>query len=74
MIINENINICIIGLGYVGLSLAVEFGKKYRTTGYDISEKRVKEVDFKEKDPLSFLILGVDERPEIGRASCRERV
>ncbi|WP_404347909.1 LytR family transcriptional regulator [Sutcliffiella horikoshii] len=27
------------------------------------SEKRVKEVDFKEKDPLSFLILGVDERP-----------
>ncbi len=44
MIINENINICIIGLGYVGLSLAVEFGKKYRTTGYDISEKRVKEL------------------------------
>ncbi|MEA3320564.1 MAG: LytR family transcriptional regulator [Bacillota bacterium] len=27
------------------------------------SEKRVKEVDFNEKDPLSFLILGVDERP-----------
>ncbi|WP_404445600.1 LytR family transcriptional regulator [Sutcliffiella horikoshii] len=27
------------------------------------SEKRVKEVDLKEKDPLSFLILGVDERP-----------
>ncbi|WP_417898862.1 LytR family transcriptional regulator [Bacillus haimaensis] len=27
------------------------------------SEKRPKEVDFKKKDPLSFLILGVDERP-----------
>ena len=27
----------IIGLGYVGLPLAVEFGKKYKTFGYDIN-------------------------------------
>ncbi|HVN70889.1 MAG TPA: nucleotide sugar dehydrogenase [Desulfomonilia bacterium] len=34
----------IIGLGYVGLPLAVEFGKKYPTTGFDINEKRITEL------------------------------
>ena len=34
----------IIGLGYVGLPLAVEFGKKFQTTGYDISSSRIKEL------------------------------
>ena len=34
----------IIGLGYVGLPLAVEFGKKYKTVGYDIDEKRISEL------------------------------
>ena len=34
-------NICIIGLGYVGLPLAVEFAKKYKTIGYDIDKNRV---------------------------------
>lgn len=33
--------IAIIGLGYVGLPLAIEFGKKYFTIGYDIDTKRV---------------------------------
>ena len=33
--------IAIIGLGYVGLPLAVEFGKKFTTTGFDISHERV---------------------------------
>ncbi len=40
----ENLNIGIIGLGYVGLPLAVEFGKKYQTTGFDINEPRVEEL------------------------------
>jgi UDP-N-acetyl-D-galactosamine dehydrogenase len=34
--------IAIIGLGYVGLPLAVEFGKKYRTVGFDINAPRIK--------------------------------
>jgi UDP-N-acetyl-D-galactosamine dehydrogenase len=34
--------IAVIGLGYVGLPLAVEFGKKYRTVGFDISAARIK--------------------------------
>jgi UDP-N-acetyl-D-galactosamine dehydrogenase len=33
--------IAVVGLGYVGLPLAVEFGKKYRTIGYDLSHEKV---------------------------------
>lgn len=40
----DNVNIAVIGLGYVGLPLAVEFGKKYPTTGFDISEGRIAEL------------------------------
>ena len=37
--------ICIIGLGYVGLPLAVEFGKKFDTIGFDINEDRIAELE-----------------------------
>jgi UDP-N-acetyl-D-glucosamine/UDP-N-acetyl-D-galactosamine dehydrogenase len=40
----ENAKIGIIGLGYVGLPLAVEFGKKFDTVGYDLSNDRVDEL------------------------------
>ena len=33
-----------IGLGYVGLPLAVEFGKRYETTGFDINPERIAEL------------------------------
>ena len=33
--------IAIVGLGYVGLPLAVEFGKKFQTIGYDLSEVKI---------------------------------
>ncbi len=33
--------IAVIGLGYVGLPLAVEFGKKFRTVGFDLSAEKV---------------------------------
>ena len=38
------VTIAIIGLGYVGLPLAVEFAKKYLVIGYDIKEKRVNQL------------------------------
>jgi len=45
-----NKKIAVIGLGYVGLPLAVEFGKKYDTIGFDINEKRVAELrNFEDK-------------------------
>ena len=34
--------VAVVGLGYVGLPLAVEFGKKYRTLGFDMSEEKVR--------------------------------
>jgi UDP-N-acetyl-D-galactosamine dehydrogenase len=40
----SEVKIAIIGLGYVGLPLAVEFGKKYPTLGFDINTKRVEEL------------------------------
>jgi UDP-N-acetyl-D-galactosamine dehydrogenase len=40
----SEVKIAIIGLGYVGLPLAVEFGKKYPTLGFDINAKRVAEL------------------------------
>ncbi len=36
--------ICIVGLGYVGLPLAVEFGQKYPTIGFDITKQRINEL------------------------------
>src|SRR6266851_952242 len=34
-------NVAVVGLGYVGLPLAVELGKKHRTIGFDLSEEKV---------------------------------
>jgi UDP-N-acetyl-D-galactosamine dehydrogenase len=40
----QNTHIAIIGLGYVGLPLAVEFGKQYPTLGFDINTARLAEL------------------------------
>jgi UDP-N-acetyl-D-galactosamine dehydrogenase len=40
----KDLRIAIIGLGYVGLPLAVEFGKKYAVTGFDIKQPRIAEL------------------------------
>ncbi|HEX8011839.1 MAG TPA: nucleotide sugar dehydrogenase [Casimicrobiaceae bacterium] len=37
----DNITIAVVGLGYVGLPLAVEFGKKYPTIGFDLSHAKI---------------------------------
>lgn len=41
---NQDIRLAIIGLGYVGLPLAVEFGRKRSVVGFDINERRVEEL------------------------------
>jgi len=41
----NNIRIAIIGLGYVGLPLAVEFAKKYPVVGFDINQGRIDELN-----------------------------
>lgn len=63
----EKIRLAVIGLGYVGLPLAVEFGKKRPVVGFDINQKRIAELsssidhtlevsaeEMKESSQLSF--------------------
>jgi len=40
----ETTKIAIVGLGYVGLPLAVEFGKRYETVGFDVNAARIDEL------------------------------
>ena len=40
----DNLRIGVIGLGYVGLPLAVEFGRKFPTVGFDVKQSRVDEL------------------------------
>jgi len=44
MIIENETKIAIVGLGYVGLPLAVEFGKVFETVGFDINNSRILEL------------------------------
>jgi UDP-N-acetyl-D-glucosamine/UDP-N-acetyl-D-galactosamine dehydrogenase len=41
---DKSVVLALIGLGYVGLPLAVEFGKKYEVVGFDINDKRIEEL------------------------------
>ena len=40
----SKLNIAVIGLGYVGLPLALEFSKYFNTIGYDINQNRINEL------------------------------
>lgn len=40
----DEVRITVIGLGYVGLPLAIEFGKRYPTVGFDVNETRISEL------------------------------
>jgi UDP-N-acetyl-D-galactosamine dehydrogenase len=51
----------VVGLGYVGLPLAVEFGRKYKTVGFDVKQARIKE-----------LAAGRDSTLEVSRAELKE--
>ena len=53
--------IAVLGLGYVGLPLAVVFGNKYETIGFDINKKRVKELN-----------LGIDNTLELERSYLKK--
>ena len=58
---NRSARIGVIGLGYVGLPLAIEFGKKYKTIGFDINKKRVE-----------ALKLGIDITQEVENDGFRD--
>ena len=56
-----NLTVGIIGLGYVGLPLAVEVGRKYPTLGYDINVKRIEDLERGEDRTLEVTKLEIDE-------------
>ena len=59
--------VAVVGLGYVGLPLAVAFGKKFRTLGYDLSEKKI--ADYRRHvDPTGE--VGSDELRAAGGLDC----
>jgi UDP-N-acetyl-D-galactosamine dehydrogenase len=69
----KNIKIAVIGLGYVGLPLAIEFAKKYNVLGFDINESRVAELSVgKDRtqeaniEELNKLILNSSREESIG--------
>ena len=41
----SNLKLCVIGLGYVGLPLAVSFGRFHKTVGFDINQQRINELN-----------------------------
>ena len=63
MSVPENTAIAVIGLGYVGLPLAVEFGKKFTTLGFDLKKHRIEE-----------LCSGIDSTREVEPDELREAV
>ena len=56
----ENINIGVIGLGYVGLPLSIEFAKLYSTIGYDVDQNRI-----------SRLRDGIDDTLEVSKEELK---
>ena len=58
MNLNDRV-IAVIGLGYVGLPLAIEYGKKYRVIGFDIYQARVDELNRGEDHTLEADLVGM---------------
>jgi UDP-N-acetyl-D-glucosamine/UDP-N-acetyl-D-galactosamine dehydrogenase len=60
LIVNSSIRIAVMGLGYVGLPLALEFAKQFTTIGFDIDVRRVQQ-----------LVEGLDHNHEVGAEVLR---
>lgn len=66
------IKIAVIGLGYVGLPLAVEFGKKYRVTGFDINKARVDELKVGKDHTLEADLESMEQAVKLHEANSGE--
>jgi UDP-N-acetyl-D-galactosamine dehydrogenase len=74
----QNLKIAIIGLGYVGLPLAIEFAKKFDVLGFDINSQRINELNDSidktleaSKEDLMFVTEHKKEHGNVGlRFSC----
>jgi len=67
----EDTKLAIIGLGYVGLPLAVEFGKRFATVGFDINQARITELRAKRDHTLE---VSPEELTEAHKLSVTDRL
>jgi UDP-N-acetyl-D-galactosamine dehydrogenase len=65
----EEIKVALIGLGYVGLPLAVEFSKKYTTIGFDINKQRIQEL---RNNSDKTLEISTEELTAVSKASYND--
>ena len=77
---SSEIKIAIIGLGYVGLPLAIEFGKKFKVLGFDIDSSRIEELKFgkdrtneADQKELSFAVDLAKKTENLGLAFSSEK-
>ena len=64
-------SIAVIGLGYVGLPLAVEFGKKYRVIGYDLNNARIEELNNGNDHTLEADLIGMKQARDLYESTRR---
>ncbi len=57
--------IAVVGLGYVGLPLAVEYGKKYRVLGFDINKARIEELSAGKDHTLEADLIGMKQARDL---------
>ena len=70
----NNTRIGVVGLGYVGLPVAVSFSKKYEVVGFDINEKRIRELQLgidrtNEVPPEELIVNKIDFTSEASKLS-----
>lgn len=65
----NNKTIAVIGLGYVGLPLAIEYGKKYRVIGFDTFKARVEELEKGEDHTLEADLVGMKQARELFKST-----
>ena len=62
--LNER-TLAVVGLGYVGLPLAIEYGKKYRVIGFDVFQGRVDELERGEDHTLEADLIGMKQARDL---------
>jgi UDP-N-acetyl-D-galactosamine dehydrogenase len=67
-----NKKIAIIGLGYVGLPLAIEFGKKYKVLGFDINNSRVDELNQCKDRTNEADLVGLNHVMNLGKSNINK--
>jgi UDP-N-acetyl-D-galactosamine dehydrogenase len=66
----NNYKIAIIGLGYVGLPLAIEFGKKFKVLGFDINQSRIKELNLLSDRTNEADLVGMKNAMELAKSNA----